>query len=64
MKQSYFPLDHPFVKEGRFASLLVRDRELADGLSEGFHGLWRKAMRSLREIDVDPRPSSPGAESP
>jgi len=49
------PLDHPFVKEGRFASLLVRDRELADNLAEGFHELWRKAMRNLREIQVDPR---------
>jgi HTH-type transcriptional regulator, sugar sensing transcriptional regulator len=52
------PLDHPFVKDGRFASLLIRDRELADSLSDGFHALWRKAMRSLREIDVDPRASS------
>jgi hypothetical protein len=33
------PLDHPFVKEGRFASLLVRDRELAESLSEGFQEL-------------------------
>jgi hypothetical protein len=49
------PLDHPFVKEGRFASLLVRDRELADSLAEGFHELWRKAMKSLREVHVDPR---------
>ena len=49
------PLDHPFVKEGRFASLLVRDRELADSLAEGFRELWRKAMRNLREIQVDPR---------
>jgi hypothetical protein len=49
------PLDHPFVKEGRFASLLIRDRELADSLVEGFHELWRKAMRSLREIGADPR---------
>jgi hypothetical protein len=49
------PLDHPFVKEGRFASLLVRDRELANSLAEGFQGLWRKAMRNLREIQVDPR---------
>jgi transcriptional regulator TrmB len=49
------PLDHPFVKEGRFASLLVRDRELADSLAGGFHELWRKAMRSLREVSVDPR---------
>jgi hypothetical protein len=52
------PLDHPFVKDGRFASLLVRDRELADSLAEGFRELWRKAMRSLREIDVDPRPAA------
>jgi hypothetical protein len=43
------------VKEGRFASLLVRHRELADSLAEGFHELWRKAMKSLREIHVDPR---------
>src|SRR5687767_7987346 len=49
------PLDNPFVKEGRFASLLVRDRELADSLAEGFHELWRNAMKSLREIQVDPR---------
>lgn len=49
------PLDHPFVKEGRFASLLLRDRELAANLSDGFNELWRKAMRSLREVDVDPR---------
>jgi hypothetical protein len=49
------PLDHPFVKEGRFASLLVRDRELADSLAEGFLELWSKAMRNLREIQVDPR---------
>jgi Sugar-specific transcriptional regulator TrmB len=51
------PLDHPFVKEGRFASLLLRDRELAESLRAGFAELWRKAMRSLREIDVDPRPA-------
>jgi hypothetical protein len=49
------PLDHPFVKEGRFASLLIRDRELADSLTDGFQELWRKAMRSLREVDADPR---------
>jgi hypothetical protein len=49
------PLDHPFVKEGRFASLLIRDRELADSLVEGFEELWRKAMRSLREVGADPR---------
>lgn len=49
------PLDHPFVKEGRFASLLIRDRELAESLVEGFQELWRKAMRSLREVGADPR---------
>jgi HTH-type transcriptional regulator, sugar sensing transcriptional regulator len=49
------PLDHPFVKEGRFASLLLRDRELAESLADGFNELWRKAMRNLREIAVDPR---------
>jgi hypothetical protein len=49
------------VKEGRFASLLVRAGELADSLAEGFHELWPKAMKSRREIDVDPRdPRSPG----
>jgi hypothetical protein len=53
------PLDHPFVKEGRFASLLVRDRELADSLAEGFQELWKKAMRNLREIEVDPRGPTP-----
>jgi hypothetical protein len=53
------PLDHPFVKEGRFASLLVRDRELADSLAEGFQELWRKAMKNLREIQVDPRGHKP-----
>ena len=58
------PLDHPFVKEGRFASLLIRDRELADSLAEGFHVLWRKAMRSLREIQVDPRPGVFGLITP
>jgi sugar-specific transcriptional regulator TrmB len=49
------PLDHPFVPEGRFASLLVRDRDLAQNLKQGFEGLWRKAMRSLQEINFDPR---------
>ena len=52
------PLDHPFVPEGRFASLLVRDRDLAQNLARGFEGLWLKAMKSLQEIDFDPRPSS------
>lgn len=47
-------LDHPFVPEGRFASLLVRDRELAQSLTEGFEKLWEKAMRDLREISFHP----------
>jgi hypothetical protein len=47
-------LDHPFIPEGRFASLLVRDHELAQKLAEGFQKLWSKAMRNLREIDFHP----------
>ncbi len=47
-------LDHPFIPEGRFASLLVRDRELAHKLADGFEKLWSKAMRDLREIDFQP----------
>ena len=47
-------LDHPFIPEGRFASLLVRDQELAQKLAEGFQKLWSKAMRNLREIDFHP----------
>jgi hypothetical protein len=48
------PLDHPFVPEGRFASMVVEDAELAQNLAVGFDGLWRKAMRDLREIDFHP----------
>ena len=48
-------LDHPFVPEGRFASLLVRDTSLAAGLAEGFEVLWKKALADLREIRFDPR---------
>ena len=48
------PLDHPFVPEGRFASMLVEDAELAQNLATGFEGLWRKAMHDLREIDFHP----------
>ena len=47
-------LDHPFIPEGRFASLLVRDKELTEKLSHGFQELWSKAMRNLREIDFHP----------
>ncbi len=49
------PLDHPFVPEGPYASLLVRDADLARCLTEGFETLWRKAMHDLREIDFHPR---------
>jgi len=51
------PLDHPFIPEGRFASLLVRDRDLAKSLTDGFEKLWHKAMKNLREINFDPRSS-------
>ncbi len=51
-------LDHPFIPEGRFASLLVRDQELAQKLAEGFQTLWSKAMRNLREIDFHPGAST------
>ena len=47
-------LDHPFIPEGRFASLLVRDRQLGEKLATGFEGLWQKAMRDLREIRFHP----------
>jgi sugar-specific transcriptional regulator TrmB len=47
-------LDHPFVEEKRFASLLVRDREIAKSLIGGFRALWKKAMRDLREIRFHP----------
>jgi hypothetical protein len=50
-------LDHPFVPEGRFASLLVRDKELARQLADGFKELWSKAMRDIREIDFHPQGS-------
>jgi hypothetical protein len=49
------PLGHPFIPEGRFASLLIRDQDLAQNLANGFEKLWRKAMRSLQEVSVDPR---------
>ena len=47
-------LDHPFIPEGRFASLLVRDRELTEKIANGFQELWSKAMRNLQEIDFQP----------
>jgi HTH-type transcriptional regulator, sugar sensing transcriptional regulator len=51
-------LDHPFIPEGRFASLLVRDKELARQLADGFKELWSKAMRDIREIDFHPQGSA------
>jgi hypothetical protein len=52
------PQDHPFAPGGRFASLLIRDRDLAEGLAIGFDGLWKKAMKDLREIDFQPVPAA------
>lgn len=49
-------LDHPFVPEGRFASLLVRDRALAESLAQGFEALWQRALRSRGEVRFLPRP--------
>ncbi len=51
-------LDHPFIPEGRFASLLVRDEELARQLADGFKELWSKAMCDLREINFHPQGSA------
>jgi sugar-specific transcriptional regulator TrmB len=48
-------LDHPFVPEGRFASLLVNDAALAQSLTTGFETLWQKAMRDLGEVKLSPR---------
>lgn len=51
-------LDHPFVGEGRFASLLVQDAGLAAQLAEGFDQMWQRALKSLREIRAWPGRSS------
>ena len=48
-------LDHPFVPEGRFASLMVSDRSLAESLTTGFESLWQKALKDLREVKLSPR---------
>jgi hypothetical protein len=53
------PQDHPFAPGGRFASLLIRDRDLAEGLAIGFEGLWKKAMKDLREVGFQPVPVRP-----
>jgi hypothetical protein len=34
----------------------LQSAELAQNLATGFEGLWRKAMRDLREIDFHPGP--------
>lgn len=47
-------VDHPFVPDGRVASLMVRDAALARRLASGFETLWAKAMRNLREIAFQP----------
>ncbi len=47
-------LDHPFAPEGRFASLLVHDRGLAESLAQGFEGMWQKALADLGEIRFYP----------
>jgi sugar-specific transcriptional regulator TrmB len=47
-------VDHPFVPQGRVASLMLRDAALAKRLADGFESLWAKAMRSLREITFQP----------
>jgi hypothetical protein len=53
-------LDHPFVAEGRFASLLVRDASLAESLAQEFEALWQKALKDLREIRFYPGARRPG----
>lgn len=52
-------LDHPFVPEGRFASLLVSDRSLAASLGTGFESLWQKGLKDLREVRLHPRLNRP-----
>lgn len=47
-------VDHPFVPQGRVASLMIRDAAFAQRLSSGFETLWGKAMKSLREISFQP----------
>lgn len=47
-------VDHPFVPDGRVASLMVRDKALSQRLADGFETLWTKAMRNLREISFQP----------
>jgi hypothetical protein len=37
-----------------------RSQRAPPGSQRGLQELWRKAMRNLREIDVDQRPAVPG----
>ncbi len=37
-------------------SIPVSSTNLPNNLATGFEGLWRKAMRDLREIDFHPGP--------
>jgi hypothetical protein len=48
-------LDNPFLPERRFGSVLMRSKELAEPLVNGFEELWSKSMRSLKEVPFDPR---------
>lgn len=48
-------LDNPFLAERRFGSVMMRSKELAVPLARGFDELWKKSMKSLREISFDPR---------
>jgi sugar-specific transcriptional regulator TrmB len=57
-------LDHPFVPEGRFASLLVRDAALAESLAQGFGTLFQKALADLSELRFHPRSASRRSGSP
>ena len=46
-----------FAPGGRFASLLIRDRDLAEGLAIGFDGLWKKAMKLVELAGIEPATS-------
>jgi sugar-specific transcriptional regulator TrmB len=50
-------LDNPFLPDRRVASLMIRNQELAQTLTRGFDSLWEKAMKSLQEVNFDPRVS-------
>lgn len=48
-------LDNPFLADRRFGSVMMRSKELAMPLTAGFDQLWQKSMKSLQEINFDPR---------